>query len=238
MIQGTDISHWEDNPNTIKEIDFNQMKLAGSNFCFFKATQGITYIDRVFKISWVDCKNILPRGVFHWLDWTKPGLDQAKHFVDTVCGKGDDPEIIPVIDYEDRTNVPAREIANGHLWNWLQYVEEQTKLIPMIYTSPDYWANWGNSNINWRKYRLWIAHYYQLKPYIPAPWLGYTMWQFTPKGNGKLYGAESAEIDLDWFNGTQEDLVKWCGITPSPVLTLEQRVKNLEIAARNAGCIS
>jgi lysozyme len=235
MILGTDISHWEDNPETPKEIDFNQMKMAGANFCIFKSTQGKTHVDRVFQISWADCKGIMPRGVFHWIDWTCPGLDQAKHFVDVVYGKGDDPEITPVIDFEDRNNVPARSVANGHLWNWLQYVEKTTNRVPMIYTSPAYWAEFGNNNVAWRKYRLWIANYGVLKPAIPAPWIDYAIWQYTAKGNGKMFGAEAVEMDLNWFNGTYEDLMKWCG-TPLPqTKTLEERVSILETQAHAHG---
>jgi hypothetical protein len=51
------------------------------------------------------------------------------------------------------------------------------------------------------------------------------MHQYTDKGSGSDYGASSASIDLNMFNGTKADFVKRY-ITPE--LTLEQRVAELE----------
>ena len=41
-------------------------------------------------------------------------------------------------------------------------------------------------------------------PRIPAPWTAWTFWQYTDKGNGLQYGAESLNIDLNYFNGDEE----------------------------------
>jgi len=134
MILGTDISHWEDNPNTPQEINFIKMRDAGAKFCIFKASQA-WYSDLVFRISWPDCKGILPRGAYHYLDWTKTGLSQAEFFCDTI--KADPPDLPPIVDFECRYKVPAN--ANGDLWKFQTYGEAHTGRVPMIYTGPDYW---------------------------------------------------------------------------------------------------
>jgi GH25 family lysozyme M1 (1,4-beta-N-acetylmuramidase) len=233
MILGTDISHWEDNPLTPQKINFVKMKAAGAWFCIFKATQAL-YTDSVFKSSWADCKGLMPRGAYHYLDWTKPGLEQAKYFCNAIAA--DPPELPPVVDYECRTNIPPD--ANGQLWNFVSYVEAVTKRAPIIYTGPDYWKNYGSGNVGWKKFPLWIANYQVTKPYVPAPWTDWTFWQFTDRGQGNIYGAEALGIDLNYYNGTIEQLQALCNIsTPPPVLTLEQRVTALEVAARKAGWI-
>jgi lysozyme len=227
-ILGVDISHWEDNPDTPKKIDFNMMKAAGAQFCIFKASQAWKP-DLVFQISWADCKGILPRGAYHYLDYTKTGLDQAKYFCDLISK--DPPEIPPIVDYECKVNIPTN--ANGQLWNFLTYVEVTTHRVPIIYSSPDYWKNYGTPAVGWKKYPLWIANYQVTKPFIPAPWLEWKFWQYTDKGDGHKYGVEALGIDLNYYNGTYEQLQAFCNIAvPPPVLTLEQRVAILEREAK------
>ena len=36
------------------------------------------------------------------------------------------------------------------------------------------------------------------KPWAKTEWL---LWQFTDNGDGKIYGVESKNIDLNYFNG-------------------------------------
>ncbi len=211
MLQGTDISTWQDSPDISGEVNFVKMKDAGAKYVFFKISQS-TYNDQVFRDSWVDAKGILPRGGYHWLSWNKTGLEQSKYFCEQIYK--DPPEVRPVVDFEDRIGVPYN--ANGHLWNFLDYVEDQLNVIPMIYTAPYYWIEYGTTDVAWTKYPLWIANYYVQKPMIPLPWTTWTFWQYTPKGDGTKYGVESLQIDLDWFNGTEEDFAGFCGGTQPP----------------------
>lgn len=224
MILGTDISHWEDNPNTPMKIDFQKMKAAGAQFCIFKVSQAWTS-DLVFRISWADCKGVLPRGAYCYLDYTKPGLSQAQFFCDLI--KNDPPELPSEADFECRVNIPVN--ANGELWNFVTYVETRTGRIPWIYTSPDYWKNYGTPAIGWKKYPLHIANYKVVTPEIPAPWTEEICWQYTNKGDGHKYGVEALEIDLNLLNQTPEQFQALCGAVPVfPPKTLEERVTILE----------
>jgi lysozyme len=231
MILGTDISKWEDDPSTPKKIDFNIMKSAGAQFCIFKASQA-QFTDKVFQISWGDCKGVMPRGAYHYLDYSISGLKQAEYFCNVIAN--DPPEIPPIVDFECRVNIPSK--PNGELWNFVSYVEKTTGRIPIIYSSPSYWKEFGSSNYGWHKFPLWIANYRVNTPTIPAPWTEYLFWQFTDRGDGKTYGVEAKMIDLNWFNGTQEDLDKLCGVTPPSVpLTLQQKVDALYEQGKSHG---
>jgi lysozyme len=235
MLQGCDISHWDDDLTTARKIDFEKMKNGGAHFVFFKATQA-KFTDKVFQTSWADAKGVLPRGVYCYLDYAVSGLEQAKYFVDTVYGKGDDPELPPVCDFESRVNVPQN--ANAHLWNWLDYVQQHTGKIPMIYTSPSYWHDFGTPHPAWKKYGLWIANYMVQAPNVPLPWDSFTFWQYSDKGNGAQYGVESKAIDLDYFNGDETGLAVLCGTSIGvPPTTLEQKVEALYSQARAHGWI-
>lgn len=237
-ILGTDISHWEDDPTTPKEIDFQMMKDAGANFVIFKVSQGVAWVDDVFRRSWADAKGILPRAAFYYQDNRFPGLDQAKFFLSLL--RDDPPEGAYIVDFEDRTNLPTNpKTVNGHLWNGLTYLLNETNKFPTIYTSPDYWVNYGNTNSAWAQFPLHIANYRVLTPTIPAPWKKARMWQFTDRGEGGVYGVEAKGIDLDYFMGTEDEFKAEFGITTPPPapLTIEQRVEKLEACAKSVGCI-
>jgi lysozyme len=219
MILGTDISKWQDDFTTPQEINFNVMKSAGAQFVFIKASQA-KFTDKLFLNSWSDAKGIIPRGAYHYLDYSIPAIQQAIYFCSVI--KDDPGELPPVVDFECRTNVPAG--TTGELWNFVIYVEEHTGRVPIIYTGPYYWYEFGSKNIGWKKYPLWIANYQVVKPLIPAPWTDFLFWQYTNKGNGLQYGVESKQIDLNWFNGTNNDLMTFCGSTPPAPLSQEQKV--------------
>jgi hypothetical protein len=53
----------------------------------------------------------------------------------------------------------------------------------------------------------------------PKPWKDWMIWQYTDRGDGSYYGCESKQVDLNWFNGTLDDLNKFTGGAPvSPVV--------------------
>lgn len=227
-ILGTDISHWEDDPETPKEIDFQMMKDAGANFVLFKVSEG-SVVDDVFKRSWADAKGILPRGAFYYQNNLYPGLDQAKFFLDQL--KDDPPEGPYIADFEDRKNIPTNPRSmNGHLWNGLTYILNQTGKFPWIYTGPYYWIEFGNTNVAWAQFPLYIAHYGVLSPMIPLPWTKAKTWQFTDRGPGTLYGVEAKGIDLDQYLDDEEQFKIDFAIVPNPPApsTLEERVDNIE----------
>jgi hypothetical protein len=48
----------------------------------------------------------------------------------------------------------------------------------------------------------------------------WTFWQWTSNGDGLAYGAESKSIDLNWFNGTLDELYALANTSqPSPTPT-------------------
>lgn len=225
-VLGTDISRWEDNPSTPKKIDFVKMKNAGAKFVIFKATQGKSYTDRVFTGSYEDA-SILIRGAYHFLDWSATAAQQAEHFLAKIANvKLDFP---PIVDYEYRTNAPSRSVAIGMLETFVKTVEARTGRVPIIYTAPAYWNEFGSKAAAWKKYPLWIANYKVTKPAIPLPWTDYLMWQYTDSGDGEAFGTETKEIDLNVFNGTENDLRKFVGleIIPPPVLTDAEKLERL-----------
>ncbi|WP_054522187.1 GH25 family lysozyme [Thermanaerothrix daxensis] len=204
---GCDVSHWQG------EIDFARMKEAGANFVFLKASQA-EWTDRRFVVNYQAAKQAgLLVGMYHYLDWTTPADKQARYFAKLI--QDYPPDIEPVLDYEERRKAPLQRIAIVAAREFVDIVEENTGRVCMVYTSPGYWHEYGSDAASWAECPLWIAHYRVSKPIVPAPWKDWLFWQYTDRGDGKQYGVSSAQIDLNWYNGTVDELLARYG-RPSP----------------------
>jgi lysozyme len=163
------------------------------------------------------------------MDWTKPAEQQADFFSGLLAK--DPGEIPPVLDYEYRVGIPSAGTARLECKAFLERVRANLGKTPIIYTGNDYWKNYGSADAYWTQYPLWIA-YPAAAPIWPAPWTTWLFWQYSWKGDGLLYGAESLEMDMNYFQGDSAKLhATFGGVSPAPApapLTLEQRVKRLE----------
>jgi hypothetical protein len=87
---------------------------------------------------------------------------------------------------------------------YLERIYERTGVRAMIYTSPNFWANYvgGSTWFATNGYRLlWLAHWTTGSPTVPAgDWAGFgwTFWQYT--SNGSVPGI-TGRVDLDRFAG-------------------------------------
>jgi uncharacterized protein YgiM (DUF1202 family) len=72
-----------------------------------------------------------------------------------------------------------------------------------------------SSSPDWSKYDLWVASY-SSKPNLPSDWSNWKFWQYSE--TGKVPGMGPA-ADVNNFNGTYDDLVKYCGAAPTPAVS-------------------
>lgn len=200
---GIDISIWNGKMNFAKTV------LAGAEFIFVKSSQQV--MDVNFKTNWQGAKDAgLLRGAYHYLDFRKSTLDQAKLFVDLL--HNDPGELPPVLDLE-MNPMPYGFNAigvSGKAWEFLTYVEKELNRIPMIYSGYYYWNSWGSNNIGWTHFPFWLAWYApEFWIRVPKPWTKWTFWQWTDKGGGPTYGSTGLNLDRNWFNGTTAELKKF-----------------------------
>lgn len=206
---GCDISKWQDKPDTQQKVNFKKMKAAGASFVFCKASQGLT-TDSKFLEYWQNSKGILPRGAYHFLRFTMDGKKQAEYMWSLL--EKDPGELPPVCDFEKYPNETPPESAMNYLWAFVETIERLSGKIPIIYTGAYFWEQYCTQNILWQRYPLWIAGYYMSLDSIEAmmekrtPWNAWHFWQFTDKGDGLAHGVESLQIDMNYFNGTEEQL--------------------------------
>ena len=142
---------------------------------------------------------------------------QADYFIDYVKTLNDDGELPPVLDLETPDGqrkekiIPAAKI-------WLDRVEAVFGKKPIIYSGQfflqDFFSEVGGGPPAWAKdYPLWLAQYPNqyvpgMQPFLPRGWFKWTFWQYSEKG--RVNGI-NANVDLDVFNGSLEDLYKFAG---------------------------
>jgi lysozyme len=232
-ILGIDISKWDGN------WDAKKAKQAGATFVFIKASEA-TVTDPQFVVNWQKAKDAgLVRGAYHYLDYTKPGADQANYFADLL--KDDPGELPPVIDYELRRTDNDPSAALVFLRDCLDQLTKRTELFenasfkrPMIYTSPGFWVEYGDQTKRdyWIQFPLWNAHWITANtPKVPSPWTMWHFWQFTSKGPGEAFGSECLSMDMNRFNGTLSELMEFSGIG-IPVVNHNEKLESLETKVR------
>ena len=213
---GCDVSHWQG------DIDFYKMKAAGAEFVFIKASQ-YNWKDSKFIQNWARSKEAgLLRGPYHFADYNRPAPLQAEYFASLIGA--DLGELPPVLDYEMFSAWGTPDPKNNTQWI-KEFVEAWPIDCPlMLYTNP------ANIKYNLHVHEwmldldLWIAHYLNLpalRTLTFAPWPKWTFWQYGTPVVGEKYGAQSKELDMNYFNGDLLELKAYSNATmgqePPPI---------------------
>lgn len=233
---GTDTSHWSGN------IDFAKMYNAGARFWITKATDankstGLLFEDTRFNTYMTDAsKTPLLKGCYHWLQASVDPIKAADFYLERY--KRYPMDFPPILDFEE-TSVRDTGGFSDYAWRaqeWVKRCQDVAGRKPIIYTAKWYTSYFTDKMIGWMgDYPLWVASYPFVftslsKPLMPSQWANWTMWQYTDKGKGDLYGTQSKSVDLNYYQGSMGDLLTFLGVseTPPEPLTLEQRVERIE----------
>jgi GH25 family lysozyme M1 (1,4-beta-N-acetylmuramidase) len=206
-LQGIDISHYQGG------IDWGAVHRSGRAFAIAQIGDGF-YRDPTFRGNWDAIKaNGMVRGAYQFYRAADDPAGQADIVVAAVgrLGDGDLPVTLD-IEGESMQGEPASVIVD-RVRTWMDVVERGTGKKPIIYTGYYSW----NDSVGSRAFGdhpLWIASYTNA-PGIPMGWNRWTFWQYTSSGRVPGIGTN---VDLDVFNGSQQDLDKLAGGgSPTPV---------------------
>lgn len=218
---GPDVSFYQDDPTTAAAINFVKMA-ANAGYVIIRAGQN-TWEDAKFDISWKASKGLLPRGSYWFYDSRIDPKVQAAKYISCFADKNDLGELPLWCDFEDTYGGPF-----GTWRHWYDFIEELKRLAPGkaigIYTAYYYWLDHTLPYMitpaqlaYFKQYPLWIANYGVTVPLVPAPWdaTEWTLWQITDNGDGALYGVESKNIDLNYFNGDETAFKAAFGLSES-----------------------
>lgn len=204
---GTDISRWQG------AIDFEKMRLAGASFTFIKASQG-KFTDGNFYKNWAAAKESgIYRGAYHFYDLRSSGgkpEEQADYFAEEL--NGDIGNLPPVLDFEspgvsDYPPLPYHDESVDIVMRFCKRFRKKTKFMPMIYTNGVGIQCLSPLNSYLKGLDLWIA-WYSTEYHTPRhyEWPDWRFWQYKCKGDGPAFGVESTSLDMNVFNGTEENL--------------------------------
>jgi lysozyme len=199
-VEGIDVSGWNGNTN------WQKVKQSGRDFCFIKATQGLTYLNPHFKTDWANSKiDGLIHGAYHYFMPSDNAEMQAQWFLKNI-GLLTKSDLPAVLDWEFHTGNYDEEIKNALIW--LTIVHKETGKKPIIYSNPSYIDSLSNpeSLIN---YPLWLAQWAS-KPTIPKPWSGYSFWQYSDTG---VVPGVPGQCDLNVGGGDISWLIEFCQVT-------------------------
>lgn len=216
-IRGNDVSFYQDDPNTTRQVDFAKMKANGADFVIIRAGQR-NWIDSDFVYNWQKAKEAgLPRGAYWFYDPREAPVKQAKMFAELF--RNDPPEGRLWADFEYPDSWGG---AYNHWTYWKVFLEELKRLtnLPVgIYTADWWWATKAIGDYAYfGKYPLWVAQYTgnPADVKLPKGWTSCLLWQYTDNADGLAAGCESKNVDDNKFNGDAADFLKEFGNYPTP----------------------
>jgi lysozyme len=191
-----DISHWQGFP------DFEKVAASGVVACIMKASEGTSYVDPNCTTNYLNATRAgIACCTYHWLS---PGnaAEQMRFYlsvVDPVQGER------MVIDYEedgctldDLHEAVAALMADPRQLQVTVYSGHLLKE-QLVDKRDDFLSD--NTD-------LWLAQYTSGTPSWPAAtYSTWTLWQYSESGS--VDGIDGGAVDLNRFNGTDENLVKW-----------------------------
>jgi lysozyme len=206
-VHGIDVSHYS------CEIDWEDVKKMNDSghrvhFAYMRATRGLSLIDYQFSNNWSHAQDAkMRRGAYHFFTFTDDATQQANFYLKNVrFERGDLP---PVLDIEDDKKSNDRNLQKGDILRgiqtWLNVVESETGMKPMIYTNLDYYKRYVNGNFD--GYPVWIASYDNIRGVTLPDKRRWWFWQFSD--DGRCNGI-SERIDLNVFTGNEAQLAGIC----------------------------
>ena len=216
-----DISHWQGFP------DFEEVASEGVVACIMKATEGTSYVDPNRAKNYI---NATAAGIacctYHWI---KPGNPngQMEFYLKTV-----DP--VPgermVIDYEEDG------CDLGDLIDAVKYLKNDPRGLQVtVYSGHLLKEQLGSSCNTYLRDNtdLWLAQYTSGTPSWPSgTYENWTLWQYSE--TGVISGIDDSNVDLNTYEGSNDDLVKWIspkGSTPTPKPPIPTEVVTVAISA-------
>lgn len=150
---GIDISHhqgeidWE---TLLKKEHYDTI----IQFVYCKATEGSDHFDTKWEKNRALLQQLaIPNGAYHFFQPKSEPRPQAKHFLNHW--KKTDLDLPPVLDVE--TEGFSDEDLRKKMEIWLEEVEKQTGMRPIIYTSLNFFET--KFKDHFKNYKFWIAAY-------------------------------------------------------------------------------
>jgi lysozyme len=204
-VKGLDVSYFQGS------IDWDTVAADGWKYAIARISHGTSFDDPEFGANWSGIKAAgMIRGAYQYMDASQDIVASANKVVAAV-GVLEDGDLPCVIDVEDPDSTLSKTEYQNRIRTWIDIVEEGTGKQPIIYTGRYYWDdNVGSDEFS--DHPLWLAAYTNNQdcPSDPTTYgAQWTFWQWTSTGG--VPGIPSANVDKNFFRGTEEELVALAG---------------------------
>ena len=244
-VLGVDVSHWQAKRDVVpvRHMDWEKCKQAGAQFAYIRAgsitaISGELYEDFEFQYNSEVAPQLLPTGYYWYFRPNHDPMAQANFFINLIVNTNY--KLYPWVDVEVDGGLSPDGVAN-QLQIFVDRMDNYLEA-PVIYTRGWWWNDNVASRSRWGNLDLAIARYVNLpEPWgnpgdqdklRPRDWTEWLFWQWSadrpPNGRGAEFGAQSNSIDLDYYNGSQDDFDDEFGDGNGGML-LEERVEKLEV---------
>ncbi|MCD7890358.1 MAG: glycosyl hydrolase family 25 [Ruminococcus sp.] len=193
-VMGVDVSNYQG------KIDWQELERQNVSFAFIKATESSGHIDEFARCNLESAAETnIKISAYHFFSFDSSGETQAENYI-SVVGK-DDINMPPVVDieyYSDKSaNKPDGEELEKVLTPLMTRLEDYYGVKPIIYTTL---AMYNKYKEYFSDYPLWIR-----SVYCEPEFVQWKFWQYSDKG--ELYGfvGEEQYIDLNVYNGSEEE---------------------------------
>ncbi|MEM6990164.1 MAG: GH25 family lysozyme [Myxococcota bacterium] len=195
-LRGIDVSYYQDT------INWDAVAADGVVFALIRVSHSLQFFDPQFDANWANARAAgIHAGVYQYFEPDEDPIAQADLLLDSMgpLMPGDLP---PVIDVETTAGLGPAAVEASVL-AWVEHVENELGVRPIIYTGPYFWQDNVGSDA-FGDYPLWIAHYGTDCPLTPTPWAKWDFHQFTDSGSAN---GVPGNVDTNTFNGSLEDLL-------------------------------
>lgn len=189
--EGIDVSNWQG------FINYTDVKNAGIDIVYIKASQGSNIKDAYFETNYENAKAAgLKVGFYHFLTATteEEAVQEANFFASVINGKTPDCKL--VLDYETFGGVDVTSI-NQIAETFMSTVQNITGKEIILYSDLSNAQDVFGTDLS-EKYELWIAYYgdYNDLSDYQTSWSEYIGVQFSDTGN---INGISGDVDRDLF---------------------------------------
>lgn len=200
-VRGVDVSSYQG------EIDWEVLSGQSIDFAFIKATEGSSYTDPRFQYNWEQAQQTsLQIGAYHFFSYDSAGATQAQNFISAVPELNTLPPVVDIEFYGDYAKKPfIKEAVSPILNELLLTLEKQYGVKPILYATQKSYKLYLKDD--YMDYPLWIRNILR-EPQLQEE-QAWTFWQYSDRKRLGGYSGKERFIDLNVFNGTQEDFADW-----------------------------
>ena len=212
MIKGTDLSHW----NT--RVNYQVMVDDGIRFGCLKLGQGRLAKDAMFDTHRSGFEALYVPWDFYWFcDYRNSGVDNVRNLIQKAAGDFGHDHPVCDLEYFDPWGRPDGTHMRRFALDFFGELEAQTSLRCVFYSNRDM-INQIMAGISpedkaeFLRHELWLATHSMYGN--PSPWPRYRLNQYELD---LVVGWSNSTVDLNDFNGTEEEFAVFYGKTAPPL---------------------